>query len=198
MNELSIITTLLLIMDPVGNIPNFSVLLMKINPKRRFIVLLREMLFAYLLILFFFFAGKKVLDVLGLKKESLMIAGGIILFMIAIDMVFKGVASMIDEDYDEEPFLIPIATPFIAGPSLFASIVIFTTTFEIFYWKLLLLITIAWLINSVVLMFAPVICHVLRQKAMTAIKKLMGMVLVALSVQMLLNGVIEFIQTTAN
>jgi len=108
------------------------------------------------------------------------------------------VASMIDEDYDEEPFLIPIATPFIAGPSLFASIVIFTTTFEIFYWKLLLLITIAWLINSVVLMFAPVICHVLRQKAMTAIKKLMGMVLVALSVQMLLNGVIEFIQTTAN
>ena len=183
------VITLLLIMDPVGNIPPFLSILKTVPVKRRSIVLVREILFAYGVLLVFLFVGNYVLRFLRLEQETLSIAGGIVLFLIALRMIFPreggGVAG---EPLEGEPFLVPLAIPLFAGPSTLAALLLLQRTSPGDTPSLLIAVTIAWAIGGTILLSSTFFYRLLRERGLIAIERLMGMLLVMVAVQMLVNG----------
>lgn len=186
--------TLFLIMDPLGNIPVFLSALQNVEPKRRTFVIIRETVIALVVMILFLFVGQYLLDFLGLKQESISIAGGIILFLIALKMIFPHEKNESENKAEEEPFIVPLAIPLIAGPSLLATLLLFVRSepTRMFDWLIALLI--AWGISSLILLASPFVQKVLKERGLIAVERLMGMILVALSVQMFLNGVAEYLK----
>ncbi len=184
--------TLLLIMDPLGNIPAFLSVLKDVAPERQRPVLVREILLAYAVLLIFLFAGGYVLQLFGLRPEAISIAGGIILFIIAIRMIFPTEGGIVGETPEGEPFLVPLAIPLIAGPSVMASVLLLKQSDGINTVQLLAAVTLAWAVSAVVLYSAPALYRVLKIRGLVAMERLMGMLLVILSVQMFLDGTAVF------
>ena len=183
--------TLLLIMDPLGNIPPFLSALKKVDDDRRRKVLVREILIAYVVLLAFLFAGKYVLRLLSLQEETISIAGGIVLFLIALRMVFPREDATRDA-LEGEPFIVPLAIPFIAGPSTLAALLLLQQSLDTL--QLFLALTLAWIATAVILLSSTVLYRLLRQRGLIAVERLMGMVLVMLAVQMFINGVARFMK----
>ena len=121
---LSAVVLLILVLDPVGNLPLVSSLLSRVEPRRRRRIVLRECAIAYVILLAFMFGGQRLLDLMHLSEISLSIAGGVILFMIAIRMVFGTTEGAFGDTLDKEPFIVPLAVPFIAGPSALATVML--------------------------------------------------------------------------
>lgn len=184
--------TLLLIMDPLGNIPAFLSVLKDVAPERQRPVLVREILLAYAVLLIFLFAGGYVLQLFGLRPEAISIAGGIILFIIAIRMIFPTEGGIVGETPEGEPILVPLAIPLIAGPSVMASVLLLKQSDGINTVQLLAAVTLAWAVSAVVLYSAPALYRVLKIRGLVAMERLMGMLLVILSVQMFLDGTAVF------
>jgi small neutral amino acid transporter SnatA (MarC family) len=116
----SAIILLFLVIDPFGNVPFFVAALKDVDPTRRRAVVVRELLIAYFVMVVFLFAGQPLLRVLGISGPALTIAGGVILFLIALRMVFPMRGRSLQEDLQGEPFIVPLAIPYIAGPSVLA------------------------------------------------------------------------------
>ena len=187
---------LFVVMDPLGNIPIFLSVLDKVAPERRIRVLLRELLIALAILFAFLFGGQYLLAALHLSQYSISVAGGIILFLIALKMIFPVPRAMRDDetdDEDEEPFIVPLAVPMVAGPSAMAILLLLATRHpdQLGVWSLALFL--AWLSTAVILVGAPLLKHVLGRRGIIAMERLMGMLLVAISVQMFLEGVTEFL-----
>ena len=185
--------TLLLIMDPLGNVPPFLSTLKHVAPERRRRVLLREILFAYLVLLVFLFLGKYLLRFLSLQEETISIAGGIVLFLIALRMVFPSDQTT-GETIAGEPFLVPLAVPFVAGPSTLASLLLLQSTSNSTV-QLWLALTLAWAVTAIVLLSSTILYRLLRERGLIADERLMGMLLVMLAVQMFINGVAKFLKS---
>ncbi len=109
-------------MDPLGNIPVFLSILKNVEPKRRTFILIRESIIALIIMILFLFTGQYILSFLGLKQESISIAGGIILFLIALKMIFPREHTVAENQTEEEPFIVPLAIPMIAEPSVLATL----------------------------------------------------------------------------
>jgi multiple antibiotic resistance protein len=186
--------TLLLVMDPLGNIPLFLAVLKDVDPERQRPVLVREILLAYGVLLFFLFAGGYVLRLFGLRSEAISIAGGIILFIIAIRMIFPTEGGIVGETPEGEPFLVPLAIPLMAGPSTMASVLLLKQSGNISLIQLLFAVTLAWAVSAVILYSAPYLYRVLKVRGLVAMERLMGMLLVILSVQMFLDGIAAFLK----
>ena len=124
MDTFSAAVMLFLIMDPLGNLPVFLSILRHIDPKRRRKVMVRELLFSLAIMMLFLFVGQQILGFLNLRQEAVSIAGGIILFLIAIKMIFPSEGGVTGLAAGEEPFLVPMAIPMIAGPSILASLML--------------------------------------------------------------------------
>ena len=184
--------TLLLIMDPLGNIPPFLTTLKHVQPDRRRKVLVREIFFAYLVLLVFLFLGKYLLRLLSLQEETISIAGGIVLFLIALRMVFPSDHAP-GETLSGEPFLVPLAIPLIAGPSTLASLLLLQTSSSstLQLWSAL---TLAWLATAIILLSSTLLYRVLKERGLIAVERLMGMLLVMLAVQMFINGLAKFLK----
>ena len=184
--------TLLLIMDPLGNIPLVLSALKKVEQGRRRMVLVREILIAYIVLLFFLFAGEYLLRLLSLQEETISIAGGIVLFLIALRMVFPKEDATRDT-LEGEPFIVPLAIPLIAGPSTLASLLLLrqspNSTVQLF-----LALTLAWIVTAVILLSSTVLYRLLKERGLIAIERLMGMLLVMLAVQMFINGLAKFVK----
>ena len=183
--------TLLLVMDPLGNIPPFLSALKGVEPDRRRKVLLREILIAYGVLLAFLAGGKYLLRLLSLQEETVSIAGGIVLFLIALRMVFPREESHRDV-LEGEPFIVPLAIPFVAGPSALASLLLLqqqSTTLQLF-----LALTLAWTATAVILLSSTILYRLLKERGLIAVERLMGMLLVMLAVQMFINGVAKFMK----
>lgn len=189
----SSILTLFLILDPLGNIPVFLAALRSVPPARRRRVLLREIVIAYLVLLAFLFLGKYFLHLLGLNQETISISGGIVLFLIAIRMIFPGEAASAAESYEGEPFIVPLAIPLFAGPSAFAALLLMERASPANPLPLLLALTIAWAASGAILLASSFFYRIFRQRGLIAMERLMGMVLVMLAVQMFMNGVKAFL-----
>jgi multiple antibiotic resistance protein len=185
--------TLLLIMDPLGNIPPFLSALKKVEPARRRKILLREILIAYLVLLAFLFAGKYLLRLLSLQEETVSIAGGIVLFLIALRMVFPKPDATADA-LEGEPFIVPLAIPLIAGPSTLASLLLLQQTTPNGTVQLLLALTLAWVVTAIILLSSTVLYRLLKERGLIAVERLMGMLLVMLAVQMFINGLAKFMK----
>lgn len=178
--------------SPLGNIPAFLSVLKDVAPERQRPVLVREILLAYAVLLIFLFAGGYVLQLFGLRPEAISIAGGIILFIIAIRMIFPTEGGIVGETPEGEPFLVPLAIPLIAGPSVMASVLLLKQSGGINTVQLLAAVTLAWAVSAVVLYSAPALYRVLKIRGLVAMERLMGMLLVILSVQMFLDGTAVF------
>ncbi|QQX82397.1 YhgN family NAAT transporter [Shewanella sp. KX20019] len=194
MDTFSAAVMLFLIMDPLGNLPIFASILRHIEPKKRRRVLIRELLFALAIMLLFLFAGEAILNFLNLRSESVSIAGGIILFLIAIRMIFPQPGGVVGLAAGEEPFIVPMAIPLMAGPSVLAALILLAHTdgSRMMDWTVALLA--AWGVSAVILLFYKVFTKVLGEKGLTAVERLMGMVLVMISVQMFLDGIASYMK----
>ena len=195
MDLLSATLTLILIMDPLGNIPMFLSILNKIpDENRRRKILIRELLLALLVLLIFLFLGRHLLQWLNLQPQSLRIGGGIVLFLIAINMIFPPPSGGIMGQFPEgEPLLVPLAVPLLAGPSTLAMLILLSSNAPEKWMSWLLAVILAWLLTSVVMICSGSLLRLLGEKGLVAVERLMGMVLVTLSVQMLLDGFSDYL-----
>ena len=189
MDILSVFVTLLLIMDPFGNIPVFLPILERIPEARRRKVLVRELFLALGVIVLAVFGGNAVMSFLGLREQSVSIAGGIILFLIALRMVFPAFKSPASDETEAEPFLVPLAIPMIAGPSLLAVLLLFASGAGGNIWQLLLAAILAWLTVFLILFSSTFLYKILSKRGLVAVERLMGMVLIALAVQLFMDGI---------
>ncbi|MEG3768791.1 YhgN family NAAT transporter [Alteromonas sp. 14N.309.X.WAT.G.H12] len=192
MDTWSAAVMLFLIMDPLGNLPVFMSVLKTIEPKRRRIILIRELVFALLILMLFLHSGQAVLDFLNVQQETVSIAGGIILFLIALKMIFPQSGNPLGLAVGEEPFLVPLAIPMIAGPSTLAALILLANQNpdRMIDWTIAL--GAAWIISAVILMFSGIFHRLLGERGLTAMERLMGMILVMISIQMLLDGISHY------
>ena len=188
MTAFSAAILLFFVMDPIGNIPLFLAALKPVDPARRLWVVGRELLIAYGLLVGFLYAGRPLLAVLGISEPALTMAGGIVLFLIAIRMVFPTAHGGLGEPVEGEPFVVPLAIPYIAGPSALATVLLMTSRDPGRHGDWLLAVSLAWLASAVILLLGATLSRFLGEKGITAIERLMGMVLVASAVQMFLDG----------
>jgi multiple antibiotic resistance protein len=193
MELLSAVVTLFLVMDPLGNVPLFLSILKTVTPERRRIVLLREIGFAYVVLVTFLLAGEYILRFLGLEQHAVSIAGGIVLFLISLRMIFPGEGSLAGPSLEGEPFVVPLAIPLVAGPSTLATLLLLQSTTPCATDRLLA-VTIAWAVSGAILLSSTFLYRVLRERGLIAMERLMGMLLVMVAVQMLLNGVRAFMR----
>ncbi|MGY0611120.1 MULTISPECIES: YhgN family NAAT transporter [unclassified Luteimonas] len=184
---------LFLILDPLGNIPVFLSILRNLPPKRQRIVLARELLIALGVLMVFLWVGKHALEVMHLRQESVSIAGGIVLFLIGIRMIFPPPEGLMGELPGGEPFIVPLAVPLVAGPSGMAAVMLMGTREPDRLWEWSLALMIAWGATAAILFCAPYLYRLLGARALTAVERLMGMLLVAISVQMLLDGLASYL-----
>lgn len=196
MSTLSAGILLFLIMDPLGNIPLFLSLLKNVTPERRRLVLIRELLIALVVLFVFLFGGKYLLSALQLKPESVSIAGGIVLFLIGIRMIFPSRDGIFGGDVEAELFIVPMAIPAVAGPSTMAAVMLLANSNpgRTVDWSIALFL--AWLATSILLISSTYLYRWLGASVLVALERLMGMLLVALSVQMFLDGVVAYIRHT--
>lgn len=185
---------LFLILDPLGNIPVFLSMLRNLPPRRQRIVLARELLIALVVLMLFLWCGKYALELMHLRKESVSIAGGIVLFLIGIRMIFPPPEGLMGEIPDGEPFIVPMAIPLVAGPSGMAAVILMGSNdpTRLGDWSLALMI--AWAATAAILFSATYLYKWLGQRALVALERLMGMLLVAISVQMLMDGIATYLQ----
>jgi len=189
-NILSQAILLILIMDPLGNLPVFTSILKKISTKRRHVILIREMIIALFIMVIFLFSGKKILSVFHLTTETVSISGGIILFIIAIKMIFPNEEQPKKEfTSSEEPFLIPLAVPLVSGPSLLATLMLLSHKYPNLLFSLLIALFIAWSITTGILFLSNFFLNFFGEKGINTLEKLMGLILIMLAVQMFLDGV---------
>lgn len=193
MDIASAVITLILVMDPLGNIPLFLSALRTVRPERRRRVLLREIAFAYLVLLVFLFSGSVVLQLLHLEQDTISIAGGIVLFLIAMRMIFPGERRGGGDELEGEPFLVPLAIPLLAGPSTLAVLLLLQRSAPGRTGWLLLALTMAWALSAIILLSSTFLYRLLRERGLIAIERLMGMLLVMISVQMFMNGIKAFL-----
>ena len=185
--------TLLLIMDPIGNIPLFLSILKGVQPERRRTILVREISFAYVVLLVFLFAGRYILQILNLREETIAIAGGIVLLIIALRMIFPTEGSLIGDTLEGEPFIVPLAIPLLAGPSTLAALLLLrsgpNSTLELFAG-----VTIAWIVCAIILLSSNLLFRLLKARGLIAMERLMGMILVMVAVQMFVAGLAKFLK----
>lgn len=194
MTAFSAAILLFFVMDPIGNIPLFLAALRPVDPNRRLLVVGRELLIAYGLLVGFLYAGRPLLALLGISEPALTIAGGIVLFLIAIRMVFPSVHGALGEAVEGEPFVVPLAIPYIAGPSALATVLLMTSRDPGRHAEWLLAVSLAWLASAAILLLGAKLSRFLGGKGIAAIERLMGMVLVASAVQMFLDGVAKVVR----
>ncbi|MBY8030943.1 YhgN family NAAT transporter [Vibrio fluvialis] len=193
MEILSAATMLFLIMDPLGNLPIVLSILKHLDPKRRRVVLIRELCFALVILMLFLFAGKSILSFLHVQPETLSISGGIILFIIAIKMIFPSAGSITGLAAGEEPFIVPMAIPMIAGPSVIAALLLLSTQYPDNLMELSAAVILAWSGTFLILMFYGFFHKVLGERGLKAVERLMGLLLVMMSTQMFLNGIKSYV-----
>lgn len=195
MTTLSASVLLFLVMDPVGNMPVFLSLLSGLDPRRARVVVVRELLIALGVLIVFLFFGRYILQVLQITEPALSIAGGIILFLIALKMIFSDVSEMFSKSPGGEPFIVPLAVPLIAGPSAMATVLLLMARQPGEWPNWLLAIFCAWLVSGIILYFASFLERVLGRRGTTAVERLSGMLLTTVAVQMFLTGVERFISS---
>ncbi len=180
-------------MDPLGNIPLYVSFLKGLNPKRQRWVIFREMVIALIVIVIFNFVGNALMDFLHVQHDTLQIAGGIILFLICLKMIFPPARDPNESlPHDVEPFIVPLAVPLVAGPSVLAAVMIYTRQ-EADNWTMLGAIFFAWFASLLILLASSLLKKVLGWRGILALERLMGLVLALIAIQMLLSGVSAFI-----
>ncbi len=193
-NSFSIISTAILIffiLDPFGNVPLLLSILKSVDKDKHKKIIIREMIIGLFILVVFLFFGEQFLSVFHLETEAITIAGGIIFFVISLKMIFPDPHghSLFAVKSDDEPLIVPIAMPMIAGPAALATLLVLAKTNTEHMGSLVVSLLIAWVATSLVMLFSPNLYKVLKNKGLTALERLMGMLLLMMAVQMFIDGV---------
>lgn len=189
MSIFSIAFTLFLLMDSIGNIPLYLSLLKNLNGKRQRFVIFRELVIALFVIILFMFIGDWLMTFLHIDDGTIQIAGGIILFLICLKMIFPSKDDPQEKSpIGQEPLVVPLAVPFIAGPAVLAAVIIFSRQ-HIDHWVMIGAIFIAWAASLMILLASSYLHLLLGWRGLTAVERLMGLILILIAVQMFMNGI---------
>ena len=186
---------LLLVTDPFGNVPLFISTLAHVKPERRSRVVVRECLIAFFLLLMFMFGGRYFLEALQLTSTSLRIGGGVILFLIALKMVFPSADGIFGPapQHGGEPLIVHLAIPALAGPSALVTVLLFSTSHRMSMWLYVIALMMVAAVWLMVLLSAERLLQALGPAVITAFERLMGLILTALAIEMLLAGITTYI-----
>jgi MarC family membrane protein len=190
----SAVVILLLVIDPVGNIPLFLSLLRDVEASRRTRVIFRECVIAFAVLLGFVLFGRWILALFGLSEPSLTIAGGVILFLIAVRMIFRGPEGVFGEAADGEPFIVPLAIPAIAGPAAMATVILLVSRAPQRLPEWIGAVLVAMLVTLACLVFADRVAKRVGERGLQAFERLMGLILTAIAVEMVLRGTEAFVR----
>lgn len=193
MSLLSAAILLFFVMDPLGNVPLYLSALREVAPERRTRVVLRELLIALGILLAFLFAGSILLDALGVSQAALTTAGGIVLLLIAVRMIFPSQTMTLVEHVHAEPFIFPLAVPYVAGPSAMATALLLMSTEPERWPTWVAAIVLAWTATALILLAAGSLQRLMGDRALTAMERLMGMLLVTVAVEMVMSGIADFV-----
>ena len=183
---------LFLLMDSIGNIPFYISFLKNVDPRRQSFVIFREMLIALGIIVLFNFVGDSLMIFLQISSDTIQIAGGIILFLLCLKMIFPPPHDPNEElPHDREPCIVPLAVPLVAGPAVLSATIIYSRQESPLI--VVLAIFLAWGASLLVLLAAPPLKKILGWKGIVAIERLMGLILTLIAIQMFLNGIEAFI-----
>jgi MarC family membrane protein len=196
MTILSAAILLFLVMDPMGNVPLFVTLLAGVEPRRARRIIVRELLIALAILTLFLFGGRTILEVLQVSEPALSIAGGLILFLIAIKMIFASAKEIFKESPGGEPFVVPLAVPLIAGPSAAATVLLLMARDPTRWLDWLIALCCAWFLAGAILVCATWFSRLLGERGLNAVERLMGMLLTTVAVQMFLSGLRDFLAST--
>jgi|SaaInlStandDraft_4_1057021.scaffolds.fasta_scaffold52402_2 multiple antibiotic resistance protein len=186
--------SLFIIMDPIGNSPLFVSLVKDYSPKRQRYIIIREHIVALAVILLFCGVGHSFLEMLHITPPALSIASGVVLFLISLRMTFSGITRPEREDQNEEPFITPMAVPMLAGPSVLATVMLYTGR-ETGTGVVVISIVLAWVSSLLIFLMALHLASYLGKKTIRVTERLMGIVLIIISIQMFLEGVAMFVRT---
>jgi len=190
----SAVVILLLVTDPIGNIPLFVALLRPVAPERRVPVIVRECAIAFAVLVVFVLFGRWLLDLFGLSDRSLTLAGGMILFLIALRMIFRSPEGIFGESPSGEPLIVPLAIPSIAGPAAIATVVLLVSRAPQRMPEWLAAVAVAMAASLATLLLAERISRWVGERALAAFERLMGLLLTAIAVEMLLRGIEGFVR----
>ncbi len=184
---------LFLVIDPFGNLP-FVLSVLREAPVARYRrIILRETALAFLLLGLFALAGERLLGYLHIEQASIAVAGGVILFLISLKMIFRSAAEIFDDSYCDDPFLVPIAVPSLAGPSAITAVMILRTQEQTAFVTLMLSLCLVMVVTAAVFLLGRRISEYLGQRGLRATEKLMGLLLNLVAVNMMLVGVRDFL-----
>jgi MarC family membrane protein len=186
---------LLLVTDPFGNVPLFVSTLRQVAPERRHRVVVRECMIAFGLLLVFMIVGRPFLEALQLSEVALRIGGGVVLFLIALRMVFPQPGGVFGQTHAgaTEPLIVPLAIPALAGPSALVTVLLFSSQAKMSMWLYAAVISLVAVVWLAVLLAAERLQRVLGDAVMTAFERLMGLILTAIAIEMLLAGVRAYV-----
>lgn len=188
---------LFLLMDPIGNIPIFVSVLKDIDPSRQRKIIMRELIIALFIIIVFNFIGDALLGFLKVTMPTLLISGGIILFLIALKMIFPGKRDPeVDLPQDKEPFIVPLAMPLVAGPAVLAAVMLYSGQHENKMIITVGAIVIAWCFSTLILLSSSLWKKLLGWRGLIACERLMGLILTLIAIQMFLEGFELFLKRT--
>jgi MarC family membrane protein len=191
----SAVVLLLLVCDPLGNVPIFISALHDVPRERRRLIILRECLFAFVVLTTFVFIGQPFLRLLGLSEVSLQLGGAVVLMLVAIRMVFPSKDGVYGQAPGGEPFIVPLAVPAIAGPSALATVLLLVSREPTRSLQWVVAIGVVMGISALVLAFAERLQQVLGERVTAAFERLMGLILAAVAVELMLRGVRTYAAT---
>jgi small neutral amino acid transporter SnatA (MarC family) len=191
---ISTVVLLFLVMDPFGGIPLFVTALRNVEEGRKIRVVLRECLIAFVLLLGCLIGGQHILNVLQLSQTSLGIAGGIVLFIIALRIIFPTTDGVFGDIPGGEPFIFPLAIPLIAGPSALATVLLLASRYPERLLEWVAALSLAVGLSALILSLGNKVLRLLGERGLLAAERLVGLVLTAMAVEMFLNGVKEFLR----
>ncbi len=198
MHMFSMAFALFLLMDPIGNVPIFVSVLKDIDPNRQRKIIIRELIIALIIIIVFYFLGDALLGFLNVTMPTILISGGIILFLIALKMIFPGRRDPdVELPHDKEPFIVPLATPLVAGPAVLAAVMLYSGQHKNDLMLLLCAIVIAWAASTLILLSSSLWKKLLGWRGLVACERLMGLILTLIAVQMFLEGTDMFMKNCA-
>ncbi|NGX55703.1 MAG: hypothetical protein KR126chlam2_01342 [Chlamydiae bacterium] len=186
-------TTLIfwIVLDPFANIPFFAALLKHLDPKRQRKVIWREMLIALGVMFGFFFFGQQFFQLFNISQPSLQITGGVILFIIALQLVFSKTFAHKTDKIPKEPFIVPLAIPSVAGPAILATISLYGGGVDGNNLVIFTAIVLSWLLLLPLVMLASLLKQIFGHRGLIALERLFGYILVLIAVQMALNGFVS-------
>jgi multiple antibiotic resistance protein len=193
MTLISAAVLLFFVMDPLGNVPLFLATLRAVDPARRKAIVRRELGIALIVLLIFLFIGPFLLSYLHVSRAALTASGGIVLLLIAVRMIFPTDTRSMREEVTSEPFIFPLAVPYVAGPSVMATELLLMSQEPGRWLVWVVAVVLAWAASAVILYCSGMLQRLLGDRALTAMERLMGMLLVMVAVEMLMRGVAEYL-----